>query len=113
MTRVLMYTNTIFRLSPRLANSVARHFIARTSVSIVNSLAVKLKDISINTQLKQNMASVCRSCEREQRFTKYFRGRGGFGGGVLRGLFQLHSRRVFGEYTRERSAQGRKGGKRP
>ena len=108
-----MYTITIFRLSPRLANSATRHSIARTSVSIANSLAVKSKDISTNTQLRQNTASVRRSCEREQRFTKYFRGRGGFGDGVLRGLCQLHSRRVFGEYTRERSAQGRKGGKRP
>lgn len=108
-----MYTNTISRPSPRLANSVARHSTARMSASIVNSLAVKLKDTSTNTQLKQNTASVCESCEREQRFTKYFRGRGGFWGGVLRGLFQLHSRHVFGEYTRERSAQDRKGGQRP
>ena len=108
-----MYTNALFRPSPQLANFVARHSTARTSASIVNLLAVKLKDTSTSTQLKQNTASVCRSCEREPRFTKYFRGRGSFRSSVLRGLCQLHSRHVFGEYTRERSAQDRKGGQRP
>jgi hypothetical protein len=112
-TRPYIYTNNIFRPSPRLASSVARHSTAPMSASIVNSLAVKLKVISTNTQLKLSTASVCRSCEREQRFTKYFRGGGSFGNGVLCGLCQLHSRRVFGEYTRERSVQDRKGGKCP
>jgi hypothetical protein len=36
-TRPDLYTNTIFRPSPRLANSAARHSTALTSVSIVNS----------------------------------------------------------------------------